>query len=185
MPDAEAELDPELAPLAELDPEVAPQADLDPVMPAFAASAAAEEFDPVMPALAPETAPELPDVSSQYMSNPLEDLDPIFEPEAPLMMSAGAAGEATLPVPAPQFEIEDVIEAGEPDPMFDLAGLLDAELEPAPQPAAAFLKPLSSFGREPLALRDDSGDDAAGELHDWLHRIRERRFNSVSQLMAG
>jgi hypothetical protein len=81
--------------------------------------------------------------------------------------------------------------------MFDLAGLLDGALEPAQQPfeapqplllapqPAIVRKPVSVFDREPLALRDDSGEERAGELHEWLSRVRERRFNSVSQLMAG
>lgn len=160
MPDAEVEIDVE--PDAALDsPEIGPSEDFDPVMPAFEAAA----------------APELPQVFNQ-----VEDLDPIFEPE--LSASEPAAS-------APHFEIEDVLEAVEPDSMFDLAALTSAAPEPAREPAlaaspAALLrKPISAFDRKPLALREDDGEERAGELQEWLSRVRERRFNSVSQLMAG
>jgi hypothetical protein len=179
MPDAEVELDPEIAPLT--------------------------NFDPVMPAFEAAPAPGLPQVSNQ-----LEDHDPIFEPEAPVTFTVGAADEMAVgeagdltvdedgydapPSAAPHFAIEDVIQAGEPDSMFDLSGLLEGVHEPAHQSdqplqlahqSTMTRTPISTLDREPLALRDDTGDERAGELHEWLSRVRERRFNSVSQLMAG
>lgn len=153
-PEPETELDPVMPVMP------APPAELDPVMPMHDA-AAAMDFDPVMPALD-------------------EDLDPMVEPEVP-MYNAAPAG------PAP-FEIEDVIEAGEPDSLFDLSGVLGAAPAPAPVPAAMARKPLSVFERAPLALRDDVSDDMsdlhAGELSEWLSRVRQRRAGSVSQYMA-
>lgn len=157
MPDAEPELDPEVTP----------------------AVASFDDLDPVMPALAGAEVPEAP--------GQVGDLDPIFEPEAPLMLAASDAIEDAPAAAPPQFEIEDVLGAGEPDPMFDLSGLFDREPEPL-RPAltpAIVRKPVSTLDREPLALRDDGGDGRADELHEWLSRVRERRFNSVSQLMAG
>jgi hypothetical protein len=61
---------------------------------------------------------------------------------------------------------------------------MPSALQAAPPPAIV-RKPVSTFDREPLALRDNNSDERSAELHEWLNRIRERRFNSVSQLMAG
>ena len=155
-PDADMALEMEMAPLAEMDP----------VMPAFE------------PAFAETAAPEMaaPLMATAAVVSEMEDLDPIFEPELAL--------QDAPPSGVPHFEIEDVLEAGEADSMFDLAGLLDAPPASAPQPMIVRTA-LSTFGREPLALRDANADERGGELHEWLSRVRERRFNSVSQLMAG
>jgi len=160
-PVMEPELDP-VMPAGELDPVMEPE--LDPVMPAYEA-AAPMDFDPVMPAL--EAAGEL---------------DPFIEPEVPMAMPEAEHA------PALHFEIEDVIEPGEPDEMFDLAGLLGpaAVREPAVvrEPVAP-RRPMSLAAGTPLALRDQSDLESAGELTEWLSRVRERRSESVSQLMAG
>jgi hypothetical protein len=149
-------------------------AELDPVMPA--------ELDPVMPAMAAAPAGEHHDFG---------DLDPIVEPEAPVYEAPASAAVS-------RFEIEDVIDAGDPDSMFDLSGLLNPEpapalaAAPAPAPAPALARegvtlrePIPLFGGAPLALRDEVANERPGELTDWLSRIRERRAGSVSQLMAG
>lgn len=95
-----------------------------------------------------------------------EDFDPIIEPDE-------------LDVPSPSFfdapfELEDVIEAVEPE----------SEPEPLPPPARLRL-PVSLFERAPLALRDETDDERVGELHEWLTRIRDRKSEPVSQYMAG
>jgi tetratricopeptide (TPR) repeat protein len=164
---------------ADLDPVAAPESDrvemaaaLDPVMPAALDPVMDAELDPVMPAPLEAAPPRYDEVG---------DLDPILEPEVP-------AYEAP-PAVVSRFEIEDVIEASETDSMFDLAGLLNSEPEPEPQPEPAAApdarQPISLFGGAPLALRDDIASERSNELTEWLSRVRERRSNSVSQLMAG
>ncbi|TAK14321.1 MAG: tetratricopeptide repeat protein [Acidobacteria bacterium] len=109
------------------------------------------------------------------------DLDPVVEPDLP-------AYEAPT-IESPQFEIEDVIDSGESDPMFDLSGLLDPD-EPAQaaqpaQPAPEPPRPVSLFERAPLALRDETDASRVNELRDWLDRVQARRTGSMSEYVAG
>jgi tetratricopeptide (TPR) repeat protein len=131
----------------------------------------------------------------------LEDLDPIIEPEVPVY-AASAAEPAFehFDEPAP-FQIEDVDQhvddrAGttEAGSMFDLSGILDLEPAQAQTPATAPVvaieparvdRPISTFDRAPLALRDERDLERVGELQEWLSRVRGRRSDSVSQYMAG
>jgi hypothetical protein len=138
-----------------------------------------EELDPVMPPM--EAAPLDAVFAKAPAGEPEEfsDLDPIVDPETPMYEA---------PPSLPRFEIEDVIDAGDPDSMFDLSGLLDAgpftAPEPEPEPVVS-RQSIPLFGGAPLALRDEMANEHTGELSEWLSRIRERRSESMSQLMAG
>ncbi len=161
--------------------------ELDPVMPAFGAVSVAadaddevlgdlavpDELDPVMPALEAAHAPDL-DLAG--------DLDPIVEPETPMAPA----------MTQPPFEIEDVIDAGEPDSMFDLSSLFALELDHTVSNVIAMPEPVVQrralpviVERAPLALRDQAESVQSEELAEWLARVRERRTESVSQYMAG
>jgi hypothetical protein len=153
--------------------------DLDPIAPVeidppVIAEPQAEELDPVMPPMEIPAPPEFASVPADELEE-YGDLDPIVEPQMPMYEA---------PSGAQRFEIEDVIEAGEPDSMFDLAGLLDPEPVAAPEPVMS-RQPIPLFGGAPLALRDEMANERPGELGEWLSRIRQRRSESVSQLMAG
>jgi tetratricopeptide (TPR) repeat protein len=141
------------------------------VMPAMPAMAKEDELDPVMPALEPEVAEYAP-----ALFEPAGDLDPIFEPE---VLMESPALETIRP-----FEIEDVIDAGEPDTMFDLSGLLATNVIAMPEPPAP-RKSVTVVEGAPLALREHADAGRADELSEWLARVRDRRTESMSQYMAG
>ncbi len=109
--------------------------------------------------------------------------DPEPEPEAASDIDPVMDGDLDPVMPAMPAMPAVHDEPGMPGmpTMFDLSGMLDAE----PEPAFAQAAPVSMFGRAPLALRDESDLERAGELHDWLSRVRGRRSDSVSQYMAG
>ena len=116
----------------------------------------------------------------ESLSDPYPEFDPVMHSVIDPAMDSHtdldpviAAHEAPSLGPS-HFALEDVVEHF----------ALELELEPEPAPVI-IRRPVSQFARAPLALRDDAQPERAGELNEWLSRIRERRFDSVSQLMAG
>jgi hypothetical protein len=123
-----------------------------------------------------------------------------FQTPAPVQLEAVSRQEDEPAAPQ-QFEIEDVLDAGDSESMFDLSGMfvVDPIIDVAPVRASApasetpatssresllVREPISLFERAPLALRDEVDAGRVDELREWLNRVRDRRHESV-QYMAG